>query len=168
MIVDENVLVEIVLPGTGLLVPDGEIGEVLVTTLNSDYPLVRFATGDLSAIAPGYSKCGRTNIRLVGWRGRADQAVKIKGMFVRPEQVAVLRARHPEISKVRVTVDLLKSKDVMTVKIEAPDKTVSLTEYEESARSVLKLGARVEIVPAGTLPSDGIVIEDRRPSTVEN
>ena len=168
MIVDENVVVEIVTPGTGIPVKEGEIGEVLVTSLNSDYPLVRFATGDLSAIAAGYSECGRTNVRLVGWRGRADQAVKIKGMFVRPEQVAVLKERNPEIRKVRVTVDLVRNKDVMTVKIEVENKGVSPNRYVEAIREILKLRARVEIIDPGELPNDGIVIEDCRPSVLES
>ena len=98
MVVDEGVIVEIVRPGTGDPVPDGEVGEVVVTTLNPDYPLIRFATGDLSAVLPGASPCGRTNLRIRGWMGRADQTTKIKGMFVRPEQVAALVARHPEVA----------------------------------------------------------------------
>ena len=101
MIVDEGVVVEIVRPGTGDPVPDGEVGEVVVTTLNPDYPLIRFATGDLSAVMPGTSPCGRTNMRIRGWMGRADQTTKIRGMFVRPEQVAALVARHPEVRRAR-------------------------------------------------------------------
>ena len=115
MIVDEGVIVEIVRPGTGDPVPDGEVGEVLVTTLNPDYPLVRFATGDLSAVLAGTSPCGRTNMRIKGWMGRADQTTKIKGMFVRPEQVAALVARHADVSRARVIADRRGEMDVMTV-----------------------------------------------------
>ena len=105
MIVDEGVMVEIVRPGTGDPVPEGEVGEVVVTTLNPDYPLIRFATGDLSAVLPGVSPCGRTNLRIRGWMGRADQTTKIKGMFVRPEQVAEFTRRHPEIRRARIVAD---------------------------------------------------------------
>ena len=118
MVVDEGVIVEIVTPGTGDPVSEGEIGEVLVTSLNPDYPLIRFATGDLSAVAPGKSECGRTNMRIVGWRGRADQTTKIKGMFVRPEQVADLVARHSEIIKLGVNVSRSENNDVMDVLLE--------------------------------------------------
>ena len=110
LVVDENVLVEIVTPGTGIPVEDGEIGEVIVTSLNPDYPLIRFATGDLSAIAPGLSICGRTNTRIIGWRGRADQSAKVKGMFIRPEQVAILRERYSEIKKTRIEVNIKDNK----------------------------------------------------------
>ena len=123
MVVDEGVIVEVVTPGTGNPVADGEIGEVLVTSLNPDYPLIRFATGDLSAIAPGKSECGRTNVRIVGWRGRADQTTKIKGMFVRPEQVADLVARSPEIKKARVNVSRSDNNDVMSVLLEMEGET---------------------------------------------
>lgn len=118
MVVDENVIVEIVTPGTGDPVPEGEVGEVVVTTLNPDYPLIRFATGDLSAVMEGQSPCGRTNMRIKGWMGRADQTTKIKGMFVRPEQVAQLVARHDEIARARVVASREGEMDVMTVRIE--------------------------------------------------
>ena len=167
MIVDENVLIEIVTPGTSLPVPDGEIGEVLVTSLNPEYPLIRFATGDLSAIAPGYSQCGRTNIRLVGWRGRADQAVKVKGMFVRPEQVGFFKERYPEIIRVRVVVDLVENKDRMTVKLEVANGNASTEKYDDGIREILKLKAQVEIFEPGALPLDGIVIEDCRPLIIK-
>ncbi len=160
MIVDEGVIVEIVTPGTGNPVPDGDAGEVVVTTLNPDYPLVRFATGDLSAVMPGESPCGRTNMRIKGWMGRADQTTKIKGMFVRPEQVADLVARHPEVSRVRVVADREGDSDVMIVHIEADAGEAS--RYEATVADILKLRGRVEVVAPGTLPSDGIVIEDRR------
>jgi phenylacetate-CoA ligase len=118
MIVDEGVIVEIVRPGTGDPVPDGEVGEVVVTTLNPDYPLIRFATGDLSAVLPGRSPCGRTNMRIKGWMGRADQTTKIKGMFVRPEQVAELVARHRDVARARVVATRDGEMDMMTVQLE--------------------------------------------------
>jgi len=160
MVVDEGVLVEIVTPGTGDPVPEGEIGEVLVTTLNPDYPLIRFATGDLSAVAPGKSECGRTNMRIVGWRGRADQTTKIKGMFVRPEQVADLVARHSEIIKARVNVSRSENNDVMDVLLEI--EKGSSAGYENSVKEILKLKGNVQIVSPGDLPNDGKVIDDQR------
>ncbi len=160
MIVDEGVIVEIVRPGTGDPVPDGEVGEVLVTTLNPDYPMVRFATGDLSAVLPGVSPCGRTNLRIKGWMGRADQTTKIKGMFVRPEQVAGFVARHPEITRARVIADREGEMDAMTVQIESP--RAADAEYAASVAEALKLRGRIQIVAPGSLPNDGLVIEDRR------
>ncbi|SNS31343.1 phenylacetate-CoA ligase [[Luteovulum] sphaeroides subsp. megalophilum] len=160
MILDEGVLVEIVRPGTGDPVPEGEVGEVVVTTLNRDYPLVRFATGDLSALMPGESPCGRTNRRIRGWMGRADQTTKIKGMFVRPEQVADLVARHSEVSRARVIATREGEMDAMTVQIES--RATNPAVYEASVLAALKLRGRIEIVTPGTLPNDGKVIEDRR------
>ncbi len=160
MVVDEGVIVEIVTPGTGDPVSQGEIGEVLVTTLNPDYPLIRFATGDLSAVASGKSECGRTNMRIVGWRGRADQTTKIKGMFVRPEQVADLVARHSEIIKARVNVSRSDNNDVMDVLLEI--EKGSSADYENSVKEVLKLKGNVKIVSPGDLPNDGKVIDDQR------
>ncbi len=160
MVVDEGVIVEIVTPGTGDPVSDGEIGEVLVTSLNSDYPLIRFATGDLSAVAPGKSECGRTNVRIVGWRGRADQTTKIKGMFVRPEQVADLVARSPEIKKARVNVNRSDNNDVMSVLLEIEGETNK--DYDPMIKEILKLKGEVQIVSPGTLPNDGKVIDDQR------
>ena len=160
MVVDEGVLVEIVTPGTGDPVPEGEIGEVLVTTLNPDYPLIRFATGDLSAVAPGKSECGRTNMRIVGWRGRADQTTKIKGMFVRPEQVADLVARHSEIIKARVNVSRSENNDVMDVLLEI--EKGSSADFANSVKEILKLKGNVQIVSPGDLPNDGKVIDDQR------
>ncbi|RIA00157.1 phenylacetate--CoA ligase family protein [Cereibacter sphaeroides] len=160
MILDEGVLVEIVRPGTGDPVPEGEVGEVVVTTLNRDYPLVRFATGDLSALMPGQSPCGRTNRRIRGWMGRADQTTKIKGMFVRPEQVADLVARHSEVSRARVIATREGEMDAMTVQIES--RATNPAVYEASVLAALKLRGRIEIVTPGTLPNDGKVIEDRR------
>ncbi|SNX67483.1 phenylacetate-CoA ligase [Cereibacter ovatus] len=160
MILDEGVIVEIVRPGTGDPVPEGEVGEVVVTTFNRDYPLVRFATGDLSALLPGESPCGRTNRRIRGWMGRADQTTKIKGMFVRPEQVADLVARHSEVSRARVIATREGEMDAMTVQIES--RATNPAVYEASVLEALKLRGRIEIVTPGTLPNDGKVIEDRR------
>ncbi|RMD91845.1 MAG: phenylacetate--CoA ligase family protein [Alphaproteobacteria bacterium] len=160
MIVDEGVIVEIVRPGTGDPVPDGEVGEVVVTTLNPDYPLIRFATGDLSAVLPGQSPCGRTNMRIKGWMGRADQTTKVKGMFVRPEQVAQLVARHPEVKRARVIVTRENEQDVMTVRLES--EATDPAPYAASVKEILKLKGEVEIVPPGSLPNDGKVIDDQR------
>lgn len=162
MIVDEGVIVEIVTPGTDDPVPEGEVGEVVVTSLNPDYPLIRFATGDLSAVLPGVSPCGRTNMRIKGWMGRADQTTKIKGMFVRPEQVAAFVARHPEIDRARVVADRAGDADTMLVRIEGPDSDAPTDVYAASVRDILKLGSKIEICAKGTLPRDGIVIEDKR------
>lgn len=159
MIVDEGVIVEIVRPGTGDPVPDGEVGEVVVTTLNPDYPLLRFATGDLSAVMTGQSPCGRTNMRIKGWMGRADQTTKIKGMFVRPEQVADMVKRHPEIVKARVIADRQEDADTMIVQIEAMARDPS---FDAHVHEALKLKGIVEVVTPGSLPNDGLVIEDRR------
>ena len=160
MIVDEGVIVEIVRPGTGIPVADGEVGEVVVTTLNPDYPLIRFATGDLSAVMPGISPCGRSNMRIKGWMGRADQTTKIKGMFVRPEQVADFVARHAEVSRARVIARRDGEMDVMTVQVETRASNPQL--YEGSLLDTLKLRGKVELVPPGSLPNDGKVIEDQR------
>ena len=160
MIVDEGVIVEIVTPGTGDPVPAGEVGEVVVTSLNPDYPLIRFATGDLSAVMPGQSPCGRTNIRIKGWMGRADQTTKIKGMFVRPEQVAALVAKHDGLSRVRVIADRAGESDVMAVQCEGAG--LDAQAIAESLPTILKLKGDVQIVADGAIPRDGIVIEDRR------
>lgn len=160
MIIDEGAIVEIVTPGTGEPVSIGEVGEVIVTALNADYPLIRFATGDLSAMVAGTSACGRTNMRLAGWKGRADQATKVKGMFVRPEQVAQLVARHPEIHRARVEVGHDGKTDTMLVKLETDGSDVAA--YAASISEVLKLRGDVETAALGTLPRDGIVIADLR------
>jgi phenylacetate-CoA ligase len=160
MIVDEGAVVEIVTPGTGNPVAIGDIGEVVVTPLNPSYPLIRFATGDLSAIVPGTSPCGRTNMRLAGWKGRADQATKIKGMFVRPEQVASLVARHPEITRARVEVSHDGQRDEMIVKLET--QATDEAPFGASVRDLLKLNGTIELVSPGSLPRDGVVIADLR------
>ncbi|MDC0738028.1 phenylacetate--CoA ligase family protein [Cognatishimia sp. SS12] len=160
MIVDENVVVEIVVPGTGTPVAPGEVGEVVVTSLNPDYPLIRFATGDLSAVMAGQSPCGRSNMRIKGWMGRADQTAKIKGMFVRPEQVAALVARHADVSRARVIASREGEMDVMTVQLETEAQDSSA--YLDSVVGVLKLKGQIEIVAPGSLPNDGVVIEDQR------
>ena len=160
MIVDEGVIVEIVTPGTGEPVPEGQVGEIVVTSLNPEYPLIRFGTGDMSAVMAGASPCGRTNMRIKGWMGRADQTTKIKGMFVRPEQVADLVARHAEISRARVVAARDGEMDTMRVLIEAEGGNVEA--YAGSVAEVLKLKGAVEVVPVGSLPNDGLVIEDQR------
>lgn len=160
MIVDEGVIVEIVTPGTGDPVAEGEVGEVVVTTLNPDYPLIRFATGDMSAVLAGQSPCGRTNMRIKGWMGRADQTTKIKGMFVRPEQVAALVSRHNEIDRARVVASRSGEQDTMTVRIETAAADADM--FEASVVETLKLRGKIELVPPGGLPRDGLVIEDQR------
>jgi len=160
MTIDEGVIVEIVTPGTGDPVSEGEVGEVLVTVLNADYPLIRFATGDMSAVLPGTSPCGRTNMRIKGWMGRADQTTKVKGMFVRPEQIAQIVARHPEVTKARLTVDRDGDADVMHLAVEAAG--LEATTLETSLREVLKLRGTAEVVAPGSLPNDGKVIDDIR------
>jgi phenylacetate-CoA ligase len=160
MIVDEGVIVEIVRPGTGDPVPEGEVGEVVVTTLNPDYPLIRFATGDLSAVLPGQSPCGRSNMRIKGWMGRADQTTKIKGMFVRPEQVAEFVARHPEVARARVIATRDGEMDAMTVQVEAEGADPAA--LGDSVAAVMKLRGKLQIMPPGSLPNDGKVIDDQR------
>ena len=140
--------------------PDGEVGEVVVTALNPDHPLIRFATGDLSAVMPGRSSCGRTHMRIRGWMGRADQTTKIKGMFVRPEQVAALVAAHPEVARARVVATREGEADRMTVRVEAEGADVAA--LQASVMAYLKLRGEVEVVGPGDLPNDGLVIEDRR------
>ena len=163
MIIDEGVIVEIVRPGTGDPVPAGEVGEVVVTTFNRYYPMIRLATGDLSAIMEGQSACGRTNTRIKGWMGRADQTTKVKGMFVHPEQVATVAARHPEISRLRLVVGRDGETDVMTLHAEAETSDPSLAEkIAQTVQDVTKLRGAVELVPPGSLPNDGKVIADER------
>ena len=163
LVVDEGVLVEIVRPGTGDPVPDGEVGEVVVTTFNPDYPLIRFATGDLSAVLPGRSPCGRTNRRLRGWLGRADQTTKVKGMFVHPSQVAEVARRHPEVTRARLVVDRADDLDRMILYCEVKGGADGLeAAIETSLRAVTGLGGGAVLADPGSLANDGKVIEDRR------
>jgi phenylacetate-CoA ligase len=164
LVVDEGVLVEIVRPGTGDPVAAGEVGEVVVTSLfNTDYPLIRFGTGDLSALLPGRSPCGRTNLRLKGWLGRADQTTKVKGLFVHPSQVAAIVKRHPEIARARLVVDNAEGGDRMTLNVEVPGGRPSATEaIVASIREITKLRGEVAFRVPGELPNDGRVIDDVR------
>jgi phenylacetate-CoA ligase len=163
LIVDERLIVEIVRPGTGDPVPEGEVGEVVVTVMRSDYPLIRFATGDLSAVLPGSSPCGRTNMRLKGWMGRADQTTKVKGMFVHPAQIAELVRRHPEIERARAVVSKQNDEDVLTVQFEASVDDAGFADaVSETILNVCKLRGTAEVHPVGSLPNDGKVIDDVR------
>ena len=164
MIVNESVIVEIVQPGTVDPVPEGEVGEVVVTSFNPDYPMIRLATGDLSAILPGLSPCGRSNARIKGWMGRADQTAKIKGMFVHPKQVAELAARHPQLVRLRLVVGRKAEQDTMTLMAEcaAPDAGLEGA-VAATLQSVTKLKGAVRLVAPGALPNDGKVIADERP-----
>ena len=163
MIVNESVIVEIVRPGTGDPVPDGEVGEVVVTSFNPDYPMIGLATGDLSALKPGVSPCGRTNVRIKGWMGRADQTAKVKGMFVHPKQVAEIAARHPELKRLRLVVDRAAEQDSMTLLAEyAPPDAALETAIAVTLQSITKLKGSVKLVAPGTLPNDGKVIADER------
>ena len=162
MIIAEDIILEIVRPGTGEPVADGEVGEVVVTTLNMDYPLIRFATGDLSAIAVGQSPCGRTNDRIKGWMGRADQTTKVKGMFVHPSQVAEIVKRHDAITKARLVVTRENDNDVMTLLCEGDQASANIDGIAETMASVCKLRGVVGWNPSGTLPNDGKVIDDQR------
>ncbi|WP_269585514.1 phenylacetate--CoA ligase family protein [Roseibium sp. Sym1] len=163
MVVNEDYIVEIVRPGTGEPVPDGEVGELVVTNFNSLYPLIRFATGDLSRIVPGQSACGRTNMRLAGWMGRADQRTKVKGMFVDPAQVAQIVAAHPEVGKARLAVSRQGETDAMTLTVETEVTGNGLSErIAATLRDVTRLKGEVLLVPPGDLPNDGKVIADER------
>ncbi len=163
MIVDEGLIVEIVCPGTGDPVSEGEVGEVVVTTFCREYPLIRFATGDLSAMLAGVSPCGRTNVRLKGWMGRADQTTKVKGMFVHPSQVAEVLKRHPEIRKGRLVVEQEEGKDVMTLhcEVEGGDDALAAA-IAATIQAVCKLKGEVTFAGPGSLANDGKVIEDAR------
>ena len=164
MILEEKVIVEIVRPGTGEPVAEGEVGEIVVTTLSPEYPLIRFATGDLSAFMSGNSPCGRTNRRIKGWMGRADQTAKVRGMFVHPSQVASVVSRHDELLRARLVIGRVDNQDVMTLKCEIENHQESIEQLiEQSVREICKLRADIELCPAGALPNDGVVIEDARP-----
>jgi len=163
MILDEQLIVEIVRPGTGDPVAEGEVGEVVVTSFNKDYPLIRFGTGDLSAVLSGQSPCGRTNTRIKGWMGRADQTTKVRALFVTPKQVNEVLRRHPELRKARLVVEGETGNDRMTLKCEAADRPAGLVEaIVASIRDVTKLRGEVELLAPGSLPNDGKVIEDLR------
>jgi len=160
MVVNEGTILEIVRPGTGTPVADGEVGEVVVSILNEDYPLLRFATGDLSAALAGNCPTGRTNMRIKGWMGRADQRTKVKGMFIDPAQIADVRGRHPEITKARLVVVREGEADAMTLRIEAAGADTEA--IAATLRDICKVRGAVEIVPGGTLPNDGKIISDER------
>jgi phenylacetate-CoA ligase len=164
MIVSENLIVEIVRPGTGDPVADGEVGEVVVTTFNPDYPMIRLGTGDLSAIMPGVSPCGRSNKRIKGWMGRADQTAKVKGMFVHPRQIAEIAKRHGELGRLRLVVSRTAEQDAMTLMAECAGPAAGLdTAVAETLQSVTKVRGNVKLVAPGSLPNDGKVIADERP-----
>ncbi len=166
MIMEEALILEIVRPGTGDPLPDGEVGEVVITSFNRDYPLIRFGTGDLSAVLPGTSPCGRTNVRIKGWMGRADQSTKVRALFVTPGQIAEVLRRHPEVTRARLVVEGEEGNDRMTLLCEAADRPQGLAEALVAAmRDATKLRAEVKLVAPGSLPNDGKVIEDKRKYT---
>jgi phenylacetate-CoA ligase len=163
LVLDEGVVVEIVRPGTGDPVPDGEVGELVVTTLNPDYPLIRFGTGDLSAVLPGQCPTGRTNTRIKGWMGRADQTTKVRGLFVHPGQVAAIAARFPQVLRARLVVSGEMANDQMLLQVETQETAAGLAErLQDAIRELTKLRGEVELVAPGSLPNDGKVIEDAR------
>ncbi|MBO4223566.1 phenylacetate--CoA ligase family protein [Bradyrhizobium neotropicale] len=163
MVVNEELILEIVRPGTGDPVAEGDVGEIVVTSLDPHHPWIRLALGDLTAELPGASPCGRTNMRIKGWMGRADQTTKVKGMFVRPEQIAEIGKRHPELGRLRLVVTRCGETDVMTLKAEAVAASAAFqSELAATLRTVTKLGGNVELVGAGALPNDGKVISDER------
>jgi phenylacetate-CoA ligase len=165
MIVNETVIIEIVRPGTGNPVALGEVGEVVVTSFNPDYPMIRLGTGDLSALLPGVSQCGRSNTRIKGWMGRADQTAKVKGMFVHPKQIAEVAARHPELKRLRLAVGREAEQDTMTLMAECSAPNAALeAAVAATLQSVTKLKGAVKLVAPGTLPNDGKVIADERPA----
>jgi phenylacetate-CoA ligase len=163
LVVNEDLIVEVVRPGTGDPVPDGEVGEIVVTSLHTTHPTIRLALGDLTAIMPGTSACGRTNVRIKGWMGRADQTAKVKGMFVRPEQIAEVARRHPELARLRLVVTRDAEVDAMTLRAETDARHEGLAaRVAETLQAVTKLRGAVEVVAPGTLPNDGKVIADER------
>ena len=164
LVVNEHLIVEIVRPGTGDPVPDGDVGEIVVTSFSPDYPMIRLATGDLSAIMPGRSPCGRTNMRIRGWMGRADQTAKGKGMFGRPEQIAEVGKRHPELGRLRLVIARAGEQDAMTLQAECASSPDGLAEaVAATLQSVTKLKGAVTLVLPGSLANDGKVIADDRP-----
>jgi len=163
MVIDEDIIVEIVRPGTGEPVPDGEVGEIVVTTFNADYPLIRFGTGDLSAVLPGPCPSGRTNLRIKGWMGRADQTAKVKGMFVHPSQVDQVAKRFPELGRVRLVISNPDQKDSMVLHAETASPSEDLKgKIVAALRDVTKLGGEVSFAAVGSLANDGKVIDDAR------
>lgn len=164
LIVNEDLILEIVTPGTGDPVAGGDVGEIVVTSLDPHHPWIRLALGDLTAALPGHSACGRTNMRIKGWMGRADQATKVKGMFVRPEQIAEIGKRHPELGRLRLVVSRDGESDAMVLKAEASGDTSLREAVTATLRAVAKLGGTVELVAPGSLPNDGKVIADERGS----
>jgi phenylacetate-CoA ligase len=163
MVVNEDLIMEIVRPGTGDPVTDGDVGEIVVTSLDPEHPWIRLAIGDLTAALPGQSLCGRTNMRIKGWMGRADQTTKVKGMFVRPEQIAEIARRHPELGRLRLVVTREGETDVMTLRCECASPADALrNEIAATLRAVTKLGGGVEVVAPKSLPNDGKVIADER------
>jgi phenylacetate-CoA ligase len=162
MVLDEGIILELVMPGSGEPVAPGETGEVVVTTLTPEYPLIRFATGDLSAILPGPSPCGRTNSRIRGWLGRADQTTKVRGMFVHPEQVSDILRRHRSIVRARLVVERPVGADEMTLLVEMGEVAEDAAQIAETVQAVTKLRGKVSRVSAGSLPTDGKLIDDRR------
>ena len=164
LVLSEDMIVEIVRPGTGDPVPEGEVGEIMVTSLDLHHPVIRLAVGDLSAVLPGASPCGRTNLRIRGWLGRADQTAKVKGMFVRPEQIAEVARRHAGVARLRLVVTRADEQDVMTLRAETSDcSDAVVAALGETLQSVTKLKGRIELVAPGSLPNDGKVIADERP-----
>jgi phenylacetate-CoA ligase len=164
MVVNEDLIFEIVRPGTGDPVPEGDVGEIVVTSLDPDHPWIRLALGDLTAALPGRSPCGRSNMRIKGWMGRADQTTKVKGMFVRPEQVAEIGKRHPELGRLRLVITREGETDVMTLAAECASPFDALREQvAASLRAIAKLGGGVKLVAPDSLPNDGRVISDERP-----
>jgi len=163
LIISEGLIVEIVRPGTGEPLPDGEVGEVVVTSPGGSYPLIRFATGDLSAVMPGTSPCGRTNTRLKGWMGRADQTAKVKGMFVHPSQIAEVAKTHPELTRLRLIIERDGATDKMTLKAETAEQDPGLAEtVAQTLQTLCKVRGTVELCPPESLPNDGLVISDER------
>jgi len=163
MVVDEGVIVEIVTPGTGDCVGAGDVGEVVVTCFNPDYPMIRFATGDMSAVLEGTSPCGRTNMRIKGWMGRADQAAKVKGMFVHPGQVAGVAKKHNELGRVRLVITRENERDMAVLKAESSNLEAGFAEtVASSVQDLCKVRADIELVALNSLPNDGLIIADER------
>jgi phenylacetate-CoA ligase len=163
MIVEENIILEIVRPGSSEPVINGEVGEVVITKLNSSYPMLRLATGDLSAIIEEPSPCGRTNTRIAGWMGRAEQSTKVKGLFITPNQLTKITQAFKELFKVRLIIDRKEMVDIATLQCESNVKDHQLEgKIKEFFKSEFKLNIQIQIIEKNTIPNDGIVIEDKR------